>query len=868
MIAAPPASPMIAQYLALKDEAGDCLLFYRMGDFYELFFDDAVAAVATLDIALTKRGEYGGVPIPMCGVPVHAADAYLARLIRGGHRVAIAEQIEDPAVARARPGKSIVARAITRVVTPGTLTEANLLEPKRANWLAAVSPGVMIGLAWCDLSTGSFATRSCTAADFAAELARLAPAELIAPEGWEGGAHTPRPALDFAGNRGEARLLARFGVATLDGFGQFSAAEVAAAGALLAYVEATAKGAIPLLSPPRPELPGSTMAIDAATRASLELARGAGGGRAGSLEAVVDRTVTAGGGRQLAADLAAPLTDATAIAARLDLVGWFADAAVLRLRTREALSAMADVARALGRLAVGRWTPRDLAAMRDGLALALALKSTLKSALNTPRLTMPDLLAETLARIGPHGALVEALRRALVPEPPADTSAGGSIANGYDAGLDALRETSRDGRSAVVTLETRLRDETGVAALKIRHNGVLGYHIEVAAKFADPLMRADSGLIHRQTLAGVVRFGSVDLSALAATIAQAGDHALAAEAAHLEELRETVLANSAEIAESAAALARIDVAAALAELATAEGWVRPRVDATTAFHIEAGRHPVVEAAVRAARGRFVANDCDLSADARLWLVTGPNMAGKSTFLRQNALIAVLAQAGSFVPAKAAHIGIVDRLFSRVGAADDLAQGRSTFMVEMVETAAILAGATDRSLVILDEVGRGTSTYDGLAIAWAVLEAVHDDLQCRCLFATHYHELVPLKERLRSLHPVAVAAREWKGELVFLHEVRPGAADKSYGLAVARLAGVPAPVLARAKGVLARLEANRDKTGGLAAGLTDLPLFGAAVAPVEGDALREALAAIDVDAITPREALDLIAALKGIACPTP
>jgi DNA mismatch repair protein MutS len=851
---------MIAQYLALKDEAPDCLLFFRMGDFYELFFDDAAAAAATLDIALTKRGEHAGVPIPMCGVPVHAADTYLARLIRGGHRVAIAEQIENPADARKRPGKSIVARAITRIVTPGTLTETSLLDPKRANWLAAIAPGASLGLAWCDLSTGAFATAAIPPAALSATLARLQPAEIIAPEGWDGGAHTPRPPLEFAEARGEARLKARFGVATLDGFGRFTGGEIAAAGALLAYVEATAKGAVPLLSPPRPEIAGSSMAIDAATRSSLELARGASGSRAGSLEAIVDRTVTAAGGRLLAADLAAPLTDPGAIAARLDLVGWFAGDGILRQRSRDALAAMPDIARALGRLAVGRWGPRDLAQLRDGLALALALKA----ALGQPQLGGPPLLlAETLARIGAHGGLIEALRRALVADPPVDASAGGAIAAGYDAALDSLRETARDGRTAVLALEAKLRGETGVAALKIRHNGVLGYHIEVAAKAADPLLRADSGLIHRQTLAGVVRFGSMELTGLAATIAQAGDHALAAEAAHLEELRGAALAESAAITETAAALARLDVATALAELAQSEAWVRPIVDGSTAFHIEAGRHPVVEAAVKTTRAHFTPNDCNLSANARLWLVTGPNMAGKSTFLRQNALIAVLAQAGSFVPAKSAHIGVVDRLFSRVGAADDLAQGRSTFMVEMVETAAILSGASNRSLVILDEVGRGTSTYDGLAIAWAVLEAVHDDLQCRCLFATHYHELVPLKDRLRSLYTATVAAREWKGELVFLHNVVPGAADKSYGLAVARLAGVPTKVLARARGVLGRLEANRDKTGGLAAGMGDLPLFGAAPAAPAADAIGTRLAAIDPDAITPREALDLIIELKAM-----
>ena len=858
---------MIAQFFALKEEAPDCLLFMRMGDFYELFFDDAAAAAATLDIALTKRGEHAGQPIPMCGVPVHSHEVYLQRLIRGGHRVAIAEQIEDPAAARARPGKSIVARAIVRVVTPGTLTEGALLDPKRANWLVGVAPGVQAGLAWCDLSTGAFHTRACTAPELVAELARLAPAEVVAPEGWSGwAAVTPRPARDFAPGRGEAALKARFGVATLDGFGRFTDAEVAAAGALLAYVEATAKGAVPLLTPPRHEVPGAAMSIDAATRASLELARGAGGGRAGSLEACIDRTVTAGGARLLADDLAAPLTDPAAIAARHDLAGWFTGDGVLRARSRDALGAMNDIARALGRLAVGRWGPRDLAAMRDGLALALALKEALGRAGGAALGGPPALLTGTLARIGGHGALIEALRRALVAEPPVAADAGGAIAPGYDAALDALRETARDGRSAVARLETRLRTDTGVASLKVRHNNVLGYHIEVAARYADPLLRADSGLIHRQTMAGAVRFGSEELGELGAKIAQAGDHALAAEGAHLEELRAAVIADAATVSETAAALARLDVAAAHAELAATEGWVRPIVDATAAFCVEGGRHPMVEAAVRKARGSFVGNDCDLSADARVWLVTGPNMAGKSTFLRQNALIAVLAQAGSYVPARAAHIGVVDRLYSRVGASDDLAQGRSTFMVEMVETAAILSGATDRSLVILDEVGRGTSTYDGLAIAWAVLEAVHDDLRCRCLFATHYHELVRLKERLRALATVTVKVREWKGELVFLHEVVPGAADKSYGLAVARLAGVPGPVIARAKSVLAKLEAGREATGGIAAGLGDLPLFGAAVAEAPGDPLRARLEAVDVDAVTPREALDVLAELKALLPP--
>ncbi|MBV8972939.1 MAG: DNA mismatch repair protein MutS, partial [Sphingomonadaceae bacterium] len=499
-------------------------------------------------------------------------------------------------------------------------------------------------------------------------------------------------------------------------------------------------------------------------------------------------------------------------------------------------------------------------AIRDGLGAAQALKAALAA---VPDVAPPPLLAATLARIGPHGALVDALAAALVAEPPVDAAGGGFVAVGFDAALDDLRAAAHDGRRLVAALETRLRSETGVAGLKIRHNNVLGYHIEVAARAADPLL-ADPGFVHRQTLAGVVRFGTGELAALATRIATAGDHALAAEAAHFEALREAVLAEAQGIAATAQALARLDVAAAHAERAARDNWTRPTVDDSCAFAITAGRHPVVEGAVRAARGTFVANDADLSPERRVWLVTGPNMAGKSTFLRQNALLAVLAQAGSFVPAAAAHIGVVDRLFSRVGASDNLAQGRSTFMVEMVETAAILSTATARSLVILDEVGRGTSTYDGLAIAWAVLEAVHDQVRARCLFATHYHELTTLGTRLDALALVTVRVREWNGELVFLHEVVPGAADRSYGLAVARLAGLPPAVIARAKAVLARLETGRARTGGLAADLADLPLFAAAPDPPPADALRERLAATDADALTPRDALDLVYELKRLA----
>ncbi|MBV8686038.1 MAG: DNA mismatch repair protein MutS [Alphaproteobacteria bacterium] len=851
---------MMAQYLALKAEAPDCLLFYRMGDFFELFFDDAKAAAQCLDIALTARGEHEGEPIPMCGVPIHAAETYLARLIRGGFRVAIAEQIESPAEAKKRGYKAVVNRAIVRVVTAGTLTEEALLDSRAANWLAAVAKvGERYGIAAADVSTGRFELGSVPLQAIDAELARLGAAEIVAPEPLPGAAVTERRA-GFDSAAAEGRLRRRFEVATLDGFGAFDRAALAAAGGLLAYLDEVARESVPFLRPPVPRSPGDHMMIDAATRESLELTVSATGSRSGTLLAAVDRTVTGAGARLLAADLGAPLLDRAAIEERLQLVALFEADAGVRETLRRQLKALPDLGRALGRLVAGRGGPRDLAQLRDGLTEARALHARL-AALPDP----PALLARLLPSLTGHGALTDLLSRALVPSPPIDAAQGGYIAEGYDAALDVLRATGGEGRRAIAALEARYRQQTGIAALKIRHNGVLGYHIEVPAKNADRLMAAESGFTHRQTLAGVVRFNAPDLHEQAVRVGQAGAHALAAEAAHLEALVDAALAQAERIAAAADALARLDVAAALAERAAEGGWTRPLFADHACFEIEGGRHPVVEDALRASGARFVANDCALSHDQRLWLVTGPNMGGKSTFLRQNALIAVLAQAGAYVPAARAKLGLVDRLFSRVGASDNLARGRSTFMVEMVETAAILAQATERSFVILDEVGRGTSTYDGLAIAWAVVEAIHDRNRCRCLFATHYHELTRLAERLDALSLHHVRAREWKGDLVLLHEVAKGPADRSYGLAVAKLAGLPAPVLARARSVLAKLEQGRAATGGIAAGLDDLPLFAAAAEPqAPADPLREALAATHADSLSPREALDLVYRLKQLA----
>jgi DNA mismatch repair protein MutS len=861
-------TPMMVQYHALKEQAGSCLLFYRMGDFFEMFFDDAKVAAQTLDIALTTRGESGGQAVPMCGVPVHAAESYLARLIRAGHRVAIAEQVETPEQAKKRGGsKALVERAIVRFVTAGTLTEDALLDSRTSNWLVALAEaGGDRAWAAVDASTGCFELGP-LGDGVVAELARLAPAEVLVAEGGPMVADVPsgllheRPRGDFDSGRGAGRLTALYGLSTLDGLGDFSRAELAAAGALVAWLDRAGAGQLPWLQRPRRRQSGDALLIDAATRDSLEITRSAAGGRAGSLLAAVDRTITGAGARQLAADLSAPLTDAAMITARLDLVQWAADEEGRRHAVRAALGALPDIGRALGRIVAGRGSPRDLGAIRDGLDGARSLREQLG---RLPAL--PSLLTDLLPAFDGHGALVDELQRALVPMPPTESASGGYIAAGYDAGLDALRDTAAGGRRAIAALESQYRDRTGIASLKIRHNAVLGYHVEVTAKHADALMTADSGFTHRQTLAGVVRFNSPDLAEEAARVVQAGAHALAAESAHLETLVAMVASRADPIASSAEALARLDVATALAERAIEGGWCRPEIAEDPCLIVSGGRHPVVEAALAAQGEPFVANDLSLSPDDRLWLVTGPNMGGKSTFLRQNALIILLAQAGSYVPASQVRLGLVDRLFSRVGASDNLARGRSTFMVEMVETAAILSQATERSFVVLDEVGRGTSTYDGLALAWAVVEAVHEVNRSRCLFATHYHELTRLAERLDSLSLHHVRAREWKGDLVLLHEVGEGPADRSYGLAVARLAGVPAAVIGRAKEVLKKLEAGKAQTGGLAAGLDDLPLF--ATLAVENaavvDPLREALAAVDADSLTPRDALDVIYRLKGLA----
>jgi len=876
----PDATPMMRQYLTVKAAHPDHLVFYRMGDFYEMFFDDAVKASAALDIALTKRGQHLGEDIKMCGVPVHSHEAYLSRLIRQGFKVAVCEQTEDPAEAKKRGAKSVVERAVVRVITPGTLTEDALLDARSHNYLAAIAEAQgELALAWLDLSTADFAAQPLLPGQLAAALARLAPGEVLVPdrllareplkaafEEWTS-ALTPLPSARFDSDNARKRLQAAFNVAALDSFGAFSRAEIAACGALLDYVELTQAGKRPALSPPHRERADGTMEIDPATRRNLELVRSLDGRRDGSLLATIDRTLTGPGARLLAERLAAPLTDKGEIERRLDLVQLFVERTALRERVREALKRTPDVERALQRLSVGRGGPRDLAALRDGLDSAEALAAMLGA---EPEALMPPPapLAEIVMAASNHRPLIQSFTVALADEPPLLVRDGGFIRAGYRTELDEQRTLRDDSRKTVAALEAKYRASSGVPTLKIRHNNMIGYHIEVTATHADKLDLAKLGFTRRQSMSNATRFSTAELADLETRIGRAADQALALEMSIFEALVAEAMAVSTAIANAGRALAALDVAAALAELSASGNYVRPLLADEPAFTIVGGRHPVVEAALLRGGGTgFVPNDCELGPDRRLWLLTGPNMAGKSTFLRQNALIAVLAQAGSFVPAKAATIGIVDRLFSRVGASDDLARGRSTFMVEMVETAAILNQATPRSLVILDEIGRGTATFDGLSIAWATLEHLHEVNKCRALFATHYHELGALKERLAALAPYTMRVKEWQNEVVFLHEVAPGAADRSYGIHVAQLAGLPAAVVTRAEEVLAVLEKG-EQSGAVTKLADDLPLFAAAPPRPAGGAARaaeseveKALAGVNPDELTPKQALETLYALR-------
>ncbi|WP_350335836.1 DNA mismatch repair protein MutS [Coralliovum pocilloporae] len=884
-------TPMMEQYLEIKAANPDSLLFYRMGDFYELFFEDAVEASRALGITLTKRGKHLGEDIPMCGVPVHAADDYLQKLIALEFRVAVCEQTEDPAEAKKRGSKSVVRRDVVRLVTPGTLTEETLLSAGQSNFFAAIARnkggtegGDRFALAWIDISTGDFSVLEADQKRMAADLARIDPREIIlsdtlfsAPELrliWDGlkSPITPLPASFFDGAVAEKRLLDFFHVQTLDSFGAFSRLEMTAASAAIAYVEKTQIGERPSLSRPVRENAAASMLIDAATRANLELIRTLGGEKKGSLLSAIDRTVTGAGARLLAERLSSPLTDVTRIAARLDAVQHFVENTGLRSDLRAALKAAPDMARALSRLALNRGGPRDLDAIRLGIVASKTLSVRLES---DPQLALPGDIKTCVSALGQAPAdLGSELGFALDDDLPLLRRDGGFIRKGFHRELDEARALRDESRQVIAGLQAQYSDLTGIKGLKIRHNNVLGYFIEVTALHADKMMNGDlqEQFIHRQTLANAMRFTTTELADLQTRISNAAGQALGLEQALFDDLSRSVVSQSDSLKAAARALAALDVAGGLAELAEEWNYSRPQVDDSLAFSITGGRHPVVEQALRRANDDpFVANDCSLGPDqtqnhGQIWLLTGPNMAGKSTYLRQNALIAVMAQLGSYVPADSAHIGLVDRLFSRVGAADDLARGRSTFMVEMIETAAILNQAGERSLVILDEIGRGTATFDGLSIAWAAIEHLHEVNRGRTLFATHYHELTALSQKLDRLANATVRVKEWKGDVIFLHEIAPGAADRSYGIQVAKLAGLPKAVIERARDVLQQLEDGERKSPASQL-VDDLPLFSVVQAKPDTtsgpDELRQALDGMNPDDMTPREAHDALYRLRAL-----
>ena len=882
---APALTPMMAQYLETKKAYPDYLLFYRMGDFYEMFFDDAVAASKALDIALTKRGKLEGADVPMCGVPFHAYETYLSRLIKHGFKVAICEQMEDPKEAKKRGAKSVVKRDVIRLVTAGTLTEENLLDSRRNNFLLSLAKtGDMLGVSWLDLSTGDFFLEEIglknkpEAVVVSSLLSRLSPVEILVSDRY---LQSPKlfevfneyrkklsvlPEARFNFENARRNLLNLFKVETLDAYGNFSRAEITAAGVLMDYVETTQKGQMPRVEKPVKIYERQVMEIDGATRRSLELLESSSGDRGNSLLSVLDRTVTGAGARMLAGRIASPLVDTKEIGERLNVVEFFLNEEFIRDDVRALLKACPDIERAVSRLSLERGGPRDLAAIKTTLAAVPRLKNILSGASSQNMVSeLPEAVARIAGRMGHHENLVDELERALADELPLLARDGGFIREGYYPPLDEIRRVKNNSQQIILQLQEKYAAATDIPNLKIKYNNLIGYFVEVPAKFATRMLE-NKDFIHRQSVLNAVRFTTVELTEIENEIRGAGEKLLATELELFNKLVTEVRIAADDISRTAKALAELDVGAALADLAAEKNYCRPEIDDSFCFDVEAGRLRVVEAWVaRDQGGAFVGNDCRLGGDySNIWLITGPNMAGKSTFLRQNAIIAVMAQIGSFVPAKRARIGVVNKLFSRVGASDDLARGRSTFMVEMVETASILNRADERSLVILDEIGRGTATFDGLSIAWAVVEHLHEVNRCRALFATHYHELTSLVGKLHKMSLHCMKIKEFNDEVIFLHEVIDGAADRSYGIHVAKLAGLPPVVLKRAEQVLSSLE-NDKKNANIKELADDLPLFSSLKKEEKKpSAVDAALAEICPDNLTPREALDELYRLKALS----
>ena len=887
-ISSSSVTPMMAQYLEIKAQHQDYLLFYRMGDFYEMFFDDAITASKALDIALTKRGKYEGEDVPMCGVPFHAYESYLSKLIRQGHKVAICEQTEDPKEAKKRGYKAVVRREVIRLVTAGTLTEDNLLDSKRNNFILSLAKlNETIGISWLDLSTGDFYTQELNVKDkeeavvLSSTLARLNPVEILVSDGYLQNQRvfhilneykqklSVLPQARFNSENAKKRLQEIFKVETLDAFGSFSRSETTAAGILLDYVENTQKGQMPRIEKPIKVYENKVMEIDGATRKNLELLESLTGDKNASLLSVLDKTVTACGGRLLASRVASPLVDLEEINQRLDVIEFFINYPRLREGIREILKSCPDMERAVSRLSVGRGGPRDMANINTTLTALPKLKNMLFNFNNsTDSLCegLPQVVKEIVERLGVYDNLVAMLTNALAEELPLLARDGGFIKEGYYPPLDSIKALKEDSHKLILDLQNKYAQAVNIPNLKIKYNNVIGYFIEVPSKYATELLE-NNDFIHRQSVLNAARFTTVELTELENNIRGAAEKSLAMELELYDELVKEIIIASDNISRTSKALAELDVGAGLADLAVENDYTRPKIDNSLAFEIEEGRHPVVEYAIKKEHnGTFVGNNCTLDENNLIWLLTGPNMAGKSTFLRQNAIIAIMAQMGAYVPCKSAHIGIIDKIFSRVGASDDLARGRSTFMVEMVETASILNQADERSFVILDEIGRGTATFDGLSIAWAVIEHLHETNRCRALFATHYHELTTLVSKLNKMSLHCMKIKEFNDEVIFLHEVIEGAADRSYGIHVAKLAGLPKVVIKRAEQVLNSLE-HTGKQKNIASLADDLPLFATLKPKEEVVAVKSEVSKfideLNPDELTPREALEKLYELKSL-----
>ncbi|MEM6513709.1 MAG: DNA mismatch repair protein MutS [Pseudomonadota bacterium] len=840
-------TPMMRQYLRIKSDYPDMLLFYRMGDFYELFYDDAKRAASLLDITLTARGKSGGEPIPMAGVPYHAAEGYLARLVRRGESVAICEQVGDPATS-----KGPVEREVTRIVTPGTLTDEALLSETRDNLVAAVFRSrTSIGLAWLDLAGGRFrVTELDTDETLSAELERLQPAELVIDETDQREPSADqrlsrRPPWHFERDTAERLLCKQFGTRDLKGFGcDRLDTGIAAAGALLQYVTDTQKAALPHLQSIRVERPDDAVLMDAATQRNLELDRSLSGNDAHTLAGVIDHCKSAMGSRLLRRWLKRPLRDHTLLKGRYQAIEALQLGAIIDALQDE-LTGIGDMERILSRVALKTARPRDLAQLRDTLARLPALRSRL-AGLDSP------LLIELRGHCDEHSDEFELLTRALVEQPPMVVRDGGVIAEGFDAELDELKGIADNADQYLVDLESRERERTGISTLKLGYNRVHGYYIEISKAQSD---KAPVDYVRRQTLKAAERYITPELKGFEDKVLSARERALAREKSLYEDLLDQLQQTIGPLQVTAAALAEIDVLACFAERSLTLGLTKPELCASPSLHIEAGRHPVVEQVIDMP---FVPNDLTLDEKTRLLIITGPNMGGKSTYMRQTALIVILAHVGCFVPAERLLVGPIDRVFTRIGASDDLAGGRSTFMVEMTETATILNNATEESLVLMDEIGRGTSTFDGLSLAWAAAHHMAEKATSFTLFATHYFELTALSGELDACENAHLDATEHDGRLVFLHAVKPGPAHMSYGLQVAALAGVPKPVIRRASDYLKALEAEQRQEGAQAQ--LDLVVS----EPPVNDALQDAVDELDPDALSPRDALDALYRLKNLA----